>query len=460
MPAHGARRRSRALRMACRRGAWDVPPRRRRSPIAAAGPGAARRLPGRRAQPAPPARRRLPRLHRPGRRRRSRPRLANARAYEEERRRAEALAELDRAKTTFFSNVSHEFRTPLTLMLGPLEDAPGRQERADRAATGSCSSSSTATGCGCCKLVNTLLDFSRIEAGPGRRPATSRPTSPRSPRTWPASFRSAMRAGRAALDVDCPPLPEPVYVDRDMWEKIVLNLLSNAFKFTLRRRRSRVRLRRRGRRRGARRCATPAPASPRRSCRGCSSASTGSRARAAAPTRARGIGLALVQELVRLHGGTIAVDERGWGRARTFTVRLPVGAAHLPADRIVPSASAASSAAARRRPSSRRRCAGCPATRRDVADGEPRVDAGAADGGRPRRILLADDNADMREYVGRLLGAALRRRGGGRRRGGAGAAAPAHPPDLVLTDVMMPRPGRLRPAARRCAPTRQLRDLR
>ena len=92
-----------------------------------------------------------------------------------ERRRAEALAEIDRAKTAFFSNVSHEFRTPLTLMLGPLEDmlATSRSRRCP-AASQARSRSRTATVCGCCKLVNSLLDFSRIEAG--RVEASFQPT--------------------------------------------------------------------------------------------------------------------------------------------------------------------------------------------------------------------------------------------------------------------------------------------
>src|SRR6185437_5731980 len=122
--------------------------------------------------------------------------IANARAYEEEKKRAEALAEIDRSKTLFFSNVSHEFRTPLTL-----------------------------------KLVNTLLDFSRIEAGRFR--ASYEPTDLSQCTAELASvFRSAIEKAGLRLVVDCPSLPEPVYVDRELWEKIVFNLLSNALKFT------------------------------------------------------------------------------------------------------------------------------------------------------------------------------------------------------------------------------------
>ena len=91
--------------------------------------------------------------------------LASARAYEEERQRAEALAEIDRAKTAFFSNVSHEFRTPLALMLGPLEEV--LSEAGDRLSPERHEQLVTVrrNAVRLLKLVNTLLDFSRIEAG-------------------------------------------------------------------------------------------------------------------------------------------------------------------------------------------------------------------------------------------------------------------------------------------------------
>jgi signal transduction histidine kinase len=152
--------------------------------------------------------------------------IANARAHEEERKRAEALAEIDRAKTVFFSNVSHEFRTPLTLMLGPLEEelrenSSGREylEIAHR------------NSLRLLKLVNTLLDFARIEAG--RIEAVYEPIDLAAATVELTSvFRSAIEKAGLRLVVNCPPLPEAVYMDREMWEKIVLNLLSTAFKFT------------------------------------------------------------------------------------------------------------------------------------------------------------------------------------------------------------------------------------
>ena len=91
--------------------------------------------------------------------------VGNARAYDEERRRAESLAELDRAKTAFFSNVSHEFRTPLTLMLGPVADALAELDDTDADEQRERLEIAYRNGLRLQKLVNTLLDFSRIEAG-------------------------------------------------------------------------------------------------------------------------------------------------------------------------------------------------------------------------------------------------------------------------------------------------------
>jgi signal transduction histidine kinase len=368
--------------------------------------------------------------------------IRNARAHEEERQRAEALAELDRAKTAFFSNVSHEFRTPLTLMLGPLEDAladahdppsPRHRERLELMHRNSLR---------LLKLVNTLLDFSRIEAG--RIQAVYEPTDLAAYTTELASvFRSAIERAALHLSVDCPPLLELVYVDREMWEKIVLNLLSNAFKFTFAGEIA-VALRWAG---GA------AELSVRDTGMGIPEDELPhifERFHRVRSTQARtyegtGIGLTLVQELVKLHGGAVTVTS-AVERGSTFTVTIPAGSAHLPSERL---------GAPRMRPSTA--VAGevyveealhwSPEhTERAVSQGvwadgawsPPHVSVPPDPSKTPfARILLADDNADMREYVRRLLrerwdveavhdGAA------------ALAAARARVPDLVLTDVMMP----------------------
>ncbi|WP_437293047.1 ATP-binding protein [Sorangium sp. So ce426] len=356
--------------------------------------------------------------------------LQNARASEEERRRLDALAELDRAKTAFFSNISHEFRTPLTLILGPVEDGLSDAEHPLPAPQRDRLAIVYRNSLRLLRLVNTLLDFSRIEAG--RIRASYQPTDLGSfTAELASSFRSLMDRAGLALTVECPPLSEPAYVDRELWEKIVLNLVSNAFKFTF----SggvRVTLEEAGGRivlavedTGT---GIPEEELPRvfdRFYR-----VEGARGRS---YEGSGIGLALVRELAKLHGGNVAVESR-LGAGSRFSVAIPLGKAHLPADRIdlapAPAAEGRGAAPfldeAAQWERDERAPDALPAERRPAPK-------------QPGHILVADDNADMRDYVQRLL---LDERWTVEAVADGQAAlesARAHVPDLVLTDVMMPR---------------------
>ena len=370
--------------------------------------------------------------------------IASARAYAEERKRAEALAELDRAKTAFFSNVSHEFRTPLTLMLGPLEEMlskegvipPEQHQPLELIHRNSLR---------LLKLVNTLLDFSRIEAG--RVQAVYEPTDLAALTAELASvFRSAIEQAGLQFIVACEPLPELIYVDREMWEKIVLNLLSNAFKFTfsgeiavtLRQLHNQIELVVRDTGIGI-----PSVELPRLFER--FHRVEGARGRT---QEGSGIGLALVQELVRLHGGQVQVESIE-GECTTFTLTIPTGMAHLPSDRIQATRTLASTAlgaapyveeALRWLPeeeskgSRGRREAG--GEKEIVQEDHLYINRSPAS---PARILLVDDNTDMRNYVKRLLLS----QGYEVETAADGVAALAiieqQISDLVLTDVMMPR---------------------
>ncbi|HUK16554.1 MAG TPA: response regulator [Bryobacteraceae bacterium] len=363
--------------------------------------------------------------------------IAGAEAYEHERRRAEKLAELDRAKTAFFSNVSHEFRTPLTLMIGPLEELLARAglglprqelELIHRNALR------------LLKLVNNLLDFARIEAG--RVEARYQPVDlARFTAGLVSVFRSAIEKAGLSFIIDCPPLPEPVYVDCEMWEKIVLNLLSNALKFTfegeiavsLRHAGQHVELSVRDTGIGIRQ------SDLRR---------VFERFHRIEDARGRthegsGIGLALVQELARLNGGGVRV-ESVYGQGATFTVSIPTGCAHLPAERI--GKPHAETSPAQVSPYIEEALGSLPGSAGPATawagdwpqdlllKEEPPGEAGA----RRARILLADDNADLRNYLRRTLLARydVEAVADGE---AALAAIARRMPDLVVADVMMPR---------------------
>lgn len=360
--------------------------------------------------------------------------IRNARAYEAERRRAEQLAALDEAKTIFFSNASHEFRTPLTLMLSPVQ---AMMERAAGASTVEVSSAELGlverNGQRLLRLVNSLLDFSRIEAG--RAAIAWQPTDLGAMTTDLASaFRSTMELAGLTYTVHAEPLSLPVWIDVDMWEKIVLNLVSNAFKYTLS-------------------GGVSVSISDRGDCAEVTVADTGVgipasdlpliferfhrvEGQSGRTFEGTGIGLSLVKELTELQRGSVTVESEV-GRGTVFRVRMPYGRPHdlrTSAQR-VPLQSTATRAetfvaeAQRWLPDEVRT--------QDLNDS-----AGSASiSGSPLSgtVLLADDNADMRDYVRRLLeerGLRVVPVADGKE---ALATLTNVPVDLLLTDVMMPR---------------------
>jgi len=339
------------------------------------------------------------------------------------------LAELDVAKTTFFSSISHEFRTPLTLILGSLEDELAERARsAPPGDRGERLETAHRNALRLLNLVNELLDFARLEAG--RMQAHYQPTDlSELSAELASSFESATESVGLALTIECPPLPEAIYVDRVMWEKIVLNLISNAFKHTLQGgitvRTAWV---------GGEALLTvedtgvgiPADELPKiferfHRVKGAKSRTN----------EGSGIGLSLVRELVQLHQGTVGVESEP-GQGSRFTVTLRAGTAHLPSAHVDASATGAAEDRTRAAHVEQALSWVPPDPDTTVIQVMPELSIM-----RPR-ILLADDNVDMRRYISRLL----------RRRyeveavsdgATALAAARENPPDLVLSDVMMPK---------------------
>lgn len=351
--------------------------------------------------------------------------LSNVRALEEERMRLEALAAIDRAKTIFFSNISHEFRTPLTLLIGPIGDlredpniSPVGREKADVALRNVQRMQ---------KLVNMLLDFSRIEAG--KMEAKPEPVDIGAlTEDLCSTFRSAIEKGGMKLIVTREEIHEPVNVDVDMWEKIILNLVSNAFKYsdsgTIEVSVSKV-----------------------KENIEVAVSDTGVGIEAGElekiferfhrvhndkgrSTEGTGIGLAMVKELVKLHNGTITVKSQP-GKGSTFTVIIPVNGLDTRTDRVRSEENGHD-----RRVSS--------VYVEEALKWLPQTTSGAAPRSRERKkeskpvVLVADDNADMRTYMERILASdyttILAHDGED-----AFLKAIVEKPALILSDIMMPR---------------------
>lgn len=354
--------------------------------------------------------------------------IANAATHESEQQRIAALAAIDQSKNLFFNKISHEFRTPLTLLLAPLEDElnqhgdalpPTRRKRLNIAHR---------NGLRLLKLVNTLLDFTRLETG--RAKANFEATNLSSLTIELASsFRLPCERAGLMLEIHCPELGEPVYVDPDMWEKIVLNLLSNAFKFTLTGS-IYINLNTLGPHAVLTVTDTGCGINPEDlphifdSFYHCTN--TISRSHEGA-----GMGLALVREMVRIHGGELQITSTPQ-IGSSFQISLPLGYKHLPKEQIRQQR-LTSDVMSHAKPFVAEVLRWLPDPDEPILVSQP---AATHHKHRPR-IVWADDNVDMRKYVLRLLRQDydVEAVANGEE---ALAAILRQPPALILSDVMMP----------------------
>lgn len=345
---------------------------------------------------------------------------------------ARRSALLDGTITEFFTGVSHEFRTPLSLIMGPLEVLLGSSDPVVREEAGVAQRSAQRM----LKLVNTLLDVSRLEAG--RTDAVFAPIDLGAlTGELAALFTAPTERAGLRLDIDSPPSGRPVWADQDMWEKIVLNLLSNALKFTFE---------------GGLRVRThltdehfvlevadtgtgvPEAEVPRLFDRFHRVPAARARSR-----EGSGIGLALVRNLTEVHGGTVEVSSVD-GEGTRFTVRLPLGFAHLPAENITlgkpPTAPHPRPETFEPFVAEALRWTPAPVEEPGgwVSPLPPEV-PGPPSG----RVLVVDDDPDMLDHLRKLLSAHWSVQAVA-----SGAAAlelaRVDPPDLVVADVMMPEP--------------------
>ena len=360
--------------------------------------------------------------------------VQQSRLYQKTRQQAEQLMALDRQKTEFFQNISHEFRTPLTLTIGPLESAVARKEGLDYEQSEIALRNSRRL----LRLVNQLLDLQRLDAG--RMQPTFRPCD------LAAFIREILEAFQPYCDrknltlvTALEPCPE-VYLDLEKFDKVIYNLLSNAIKFTasggivnltLEPAADQCLLKVQDTGIGIRSDQIPHLFERFRQADGSANRNY----------EGSGLGLSLVKELVELHGGSISVESI-YGSGTTFTILIPVGATHLPTEQVLAQPTSLESQRAVVEladievvsPSELAEAQAV--TLPELPAKQPNSMADPSLEG--AKILVVDDNPDLRAYVSNIL----QRHAYQVRTAYNGAAgmemAQTYHPNLIITDLMMP----------------------
>ncbi len=356
--------------------------------------------------------------------------VQQARLYQKTRQQAERLLEVDRLKTEFFQNISHEFRTPLTLMIGPLESAVNQiqdlpYEQAQIALRNARR---------LLRLVNQLLDLQRFDAGrmqPSFRPCNLVDFCEQTIE----SFQPYCEKKGINLAPNLQSVPA-IYLDLERFDKVLYNLLSNAMKFTPRAGTISVTLEPNGKYCqlevkdtgiGIRREQIPHLFERFRQAEGSTNRSY----------EGSGLGLALVKELVDLHKGQIHVNSI-YGEGTTFTIWLPIGADHLPAEQVL-------EVPAELNP--RRAAVELADVEMELAEaeasGEIEINSleekPSSESVNPENcILVVDDNSDLRRYLSSILQQANCNVVMARNGSEGFEKAKAYRPEVIITDLMMP----------------------
>ncbi|MEH2094481.1 response regulator [Nostoc sp.] len=351
--------------------------------------------------------------------------------YEKTRQQAERLLELDKQKTEFFQNISHEFRTPITLIQGPLESAVAAGEGLSYSQSAIALRNSRRL----LRLVNQLLDLQRLNAG-RMQPSFHPCDLVEFVSQIVESFRPYCEKKKlhliAQLD-EC----SPVYLDMEKFDKVIYNLLSNAMKFTpeggtiavrLKSERDRCILQVQDTGIGIVQEQIPYLFERFRQAEGSANRSY----------EGSGLGLALVKELVELHGGQVTV-ESVYGQGTTFSLWLLTGNAHLPAQQILETPAEVNTSRASVELADLELVESTTDNIEDITiNSSPHIDTQDSALKTQHLILVVDDNPDLRTYVSEIF-----RRNGYRvqtaRNGYEGHnTAKEIMPSLIVTDLMMP----------------------